>query len=400
MLKRALMTTEVKMSQRESRVRSKRQKPQLLWPAQSIVLTLNRDDLPEVVNSISNVQDVHINRNLKTPTYIETKQLPQSILDNKASAWGLQAINALAAWGAYGATGVGAKVAVLDTGIDVSHPDLAGKIGGWAEFNANGSMVVGSTPRDTDQHGTHVAGTIAGGDASGRWIGVAPEARIWAGLVLDGNIGGTDAQVLAGMQWAIDQGVDVINMSLGGLTLGPEVPSTYTQSVVNSLLAGTPVVGAIGNEGNQTSGLPGNEMFTFSVGATDHRDFPAGFSGGRTHILTDSAFIDPADLPLPYSKPNVSAPGVGVLSSVPGNDWAAFNGTSMATPHVAGAIALLVSMLDLTMEDGQDRAFLLQDLLTSTVEELGESGHDHRFGLGRIDVLRAFGYAEELGLLA
>jgi subtilisin family serine protease len=286
---------------------------------------------------------------------------------------------------------------VLDTGVEADHPDLEGKVTAWAEFDADGWEVPDSKPHDTDRHGTHCAGTIAGGNASGRWIGIAPEAEIAAALVLNGG-SGTDAQVLAGIDWAIDQKVDAISMSLGGLWLDVEVPDPFTAALLSALAAGIPVVSAIGNEGSQTTGLPGNDWFAFSVGATDEQDRAAGFSGGRTHIVRESRYLDPNDLPLVYSKPEVSAPGVAVQSSVPGKKWAVFNGTSMATPHVAGAIALLLSATQIRdkVTDAQ-RALLIEDLLTGSVEELGESGQDHRYGFGRIDVLRAIGFAKDSG---
>jgi subtilisin family serine protease len=209
---------------------------------------------------------------------------------------------------------------------------------------------------------------------------------------------GTDAQVLAGMNWAVGTGADVVSMSLGGLTLGPDIPSSYTAAIVTCLRAGIPVVTAIGNEGEETSGSPGNDLFAFAVGATDHRDLPAGFSGGRTQVIQQSDFIPPDALPLPYSKPDVSAPGVAVVSAVPGGQWAAFNGTSMATPHVSGAVALLLSATSIRNQlQAAKRAFLIQDLLVGSVEELGESGQDHRYGFGRIDVVRAIGFARERG---
>jgi subtilisin family serine protease len=282
--------------------------------------------------------------------------------------------------------------------VDTEQPDLQGRIanGDWAEFDFDGNRIVGSEPHDSDKHGTHVAGTIAGGDNSGQWIGVAPQANIAGCLVLK-NGDGTDAQILAGIEWAIEQGADIINMSLGGLRLSPDVFDTYTQSFITANLSGIPVVVSIGNEGGQTSGSPGNDYFAFSVGATDSRDKAAGFSGGRTQIFLDSNVISQADLPLVFSKPDVSAPGVSVKSAIPGNKYAIWNGTSMSAPHVAGAMALLLSSTTIRDVDPSERAFLIQDLLMSTVEELGESGQDHRFGFGRIDILKAVGYAWELG---
>jgi subtilisin family serine protease len=218
--------------------------------------------------------------------------------------------------------------------------------------------------------------------------------------VLDGKKGGTDAQILAGLQWAIQKGVDVISMSLGGLTLGPDAPPTYETTIYNAALAGIPVIAAVGNAGNQMSDSPGNDFLAFSVGATDYRDHAAGFSGGRTHLVRQSKIPLPPDvLPFTYSKPDVSAPGVDILSSVPKHTWKVANGTSMATPHVAGAIALLLSATNIRQKLGKSivKTNTIQDLLIGSVEELGEVGQDHRFGFGRVDVLRAIGFAEQLG---
>ena len=175
----------------------------------------------------------------------------------------------------------GVKVGLLDTGVDPTHPDLEGKVTDWAEFDASGAQVPSSQPHDSGEHGTHCAGIIAGGNASGQWIGVAPEVKIAAAMVLKGKRGGTDAQILAGMQWAVESGVDVINMSLGGVWFDPEVRDDYMNTFISCLRLGIPVVVAIGNAGAETTGTPGNDFFAFSVGATDHKDRIAGFSGGR-----------------------------------------------------------------------------------------------------------------------
>jgi subtilisin family serine protease len=367
------------------------------WSSGSAVLEVSTDDLAKLGKEVPEISDIFPNRTLSVPPVVEPTSLPANVTDNKTSAWGIQAIGALAAWGAYGERGRGIRIGVLDTGIDASHPDLAGKVAAWAEFNRIGQTVSDSTPHDSGEHGTHVAGTLVGGNSSGQWIGVAPEAKLAVGMVLTGGAG-TDAQILAGMEWAIEQGVEVISMSLGGLRMGPDVLDTYTRTIISANRLGIPVVTAIGNEGSQTSGAPGNDYFAFTVGATDSEDRPAGFSGGRTQIIRVSRYIADQYLPLVYSKPDVSAPGVAVKSAVPGGDYKTWNGTSMATPHVAGAIALLLGATGVRAAVGSSElAYILQDLITSSVEELGEAGQDHRFGFGRIDVLRAIGFAEELG---
>ena len=225
---------------------------------------------------------------------------------------------------------------------------------------------------------------------------MAPEAKIAAALVLNGAEGGTDAQVLKGIDWAVEQRVDVISMSLGGLVMDAEMPPTYTEAILSCVEAGIPVVAAIGNEGEQTTGSPGNDIFALSVGATDPDDRVAGFSGGRTQIVRESDFIQEKFLPLPFSKPDLSAPGVAIYSSVPGGSWKALSGTSMAAPHVAGAIALLLSATGLkAKESGASRAFAIQDLIIGSVKDLGETGQDHRYGFGRLDVLRAIDFARQ-----
>ena len=216
------------------------------------------------------------------------------------------------------------------------------------------------------------------------------------GLVLKGG-SGTYAQILAGMDWAIESGAEVINMSLGGVGFAPDVLDFYTRSIINANRIGIPVVVSIGNEGAQTSGAPGNDYFAFAVGATDYRDRPGGFSGGRTQVIEESRYIDDRYLPLIYSKPEVSAPGIAIRSCVPNNDYAVWNGTSMAAPHVSGALALLLAATEIRNIPAHRRAFVLQDLLVSSVEELGESGKDHRYRFGRINVLRAIAFAKEQG---
>ena len=399
-LSAAMESEPIKAARKRSQEGARHASPvREFWSSRSFAATLTPSELRQLVDDVPDVAEVFVNRRLSLPPYVEIDagRLAFGAEETNAGVWGLRTIGALAAWGAFDVKGRDTVIAVLDTGIDPDHPALDGRLADWAEFDRFGNKVEGSQPHDTDRHGTHVAGTIAGGQADGRWIGVAPDAKIAAALVLNGEQGGSDAQILAGMEWAIEAGVDAINLSLGGIGFGPEVPSTYTRTIISALRAGIPVVAAIGNEGHQTSGSPGNDLFALSVGATDHLDRVAGFSGGRTQLITESQFIDARYLPLTYSTPQVSAPGVGVLSSVPGGGLAPFSGTSMATPHVAGAIALLLSATTLKSLPPEDRAFVIQDLLVGSVEELGEAGQDHRYGFGRIDVLRAISEAKARG---
>ena len=366
----------------------------------SAVLDLTVDELNELPAQVAGIADVFPNRIVRVPPVAKADELPAAVVDNKVNTWGLARTGALAAWGVFGARGKGARVAILDSGVDARHPDLKGKVVGFAEFDDRGRIVTKklADAYDSDEHGTHCAGIVAGGNASGRWIGMAPEAELLCGLVLKDG-GGTDAQILAGIEWAIASGAHVISMSLGGLRMTADVLDTYTRAIINANRVGIPVVVAVGNEGSQTSGSPGNDYFAFTVGATDAEDWAAGFSGGRTQVIERSRYIRAKDLPLVYSKPEVSAPGVAIYSCVPKRKWEAWNGTSMATPHVAGAMAQILGATQILQEPATQRVNLLQSLLVSTVKELGEAGQNHRFGHGRIDVLRALGYAKELGYL-
>ncbi len=362
-------------------------------------LSVTKEQLNRLPEESPFVSAVFVNREVRLPPVARTDRASPAIEENRGFTWGLMRTGAMSAWGAFDVRGQGVKVAVLDTGVDATHPDLKGKISGFAEFGPNGETVVDDVTKayDSDRHGTHCAGTVVGGRASGHWIGMAPEARILAGLVLKKGRG-TDLQILAGIEWAIAKGANVISMSLGGLRMSADVLDTYTSAFIGAQEAGIPVVVAIGNDGHQTSGAPGNDFFAFTVGAVDVDDRAAGFSGGRTQVVGASRFIDSRYLPFVYSKPDVVAPGVDVLSAIPGKKYDAWNGTSMATPHVAGAMALLLSdSIKLRQLPVEDRSQALKDLIVSTCQPLGESGQNHRFGFGRINVLRAVGRAIDLG---
>ncbi|GGW31248.1 hypothetical protein GCM10010503_03670 [Streptomyces lucensis JCM 4490] len=244
-------------------------------------------------------------------------------------------IGAPTAWRA-GYTGKGVKVAVLDTGVDTTHPDLK------TQVIESKNFTTAADATDHFGHGTHVASIVAGTGAKsgGKYKGVAPDARILNGKVLDDTGSGDDSGILAGMEWAASQGASVINLSLGGYDT-PEVDPLEAE--VNKLSAEKGVLFAIaaGNEGPQSIGSPGSADAALTVGAVDKKDKLADFSstGPRTG---DGAI-----------KPDVTAPGVDITAAAAKGSvidqevgekpegYLTISGTSMATPHVAGAAAIL-----------------------------------------------------------
>ncbi|MCP2199593.1 S8 family serine peptidase [Lentzea flava] len=228
-------------------------------------------------------------------------------------------IGAPEAWQA-GVTGKGVKVAVLDTGVDEKHPDLQGRQVAEKNFT--------TSPDNTDEvgHGTHVASTIA--SKGEKYRGVAPDAEILDGKVCQPG-GCTESAILGGMQWAAEQGAHVINMSLGGGDT-PEIDPI--EEAVNRISAqtGALFVIAAGNSGRpETIGSPGSAESALTVGAVDRNDGIASFSSRGP--AADGGV-----------KPDVTAPGVDIVAAEAGTQGhVAMSGTSMATPHVAGVVALL-----------------------------------------------------------
>ncbi|GGR73973.1 peptidase [Micromonospora fulviviridis] len=283
-------------------------------------------------------------------------------------------IGAPAAWAA-GRDGNGVRVAVLDTGVDASHPDLAGRIAEAQDFTGSGSA------RDGHGHGTHVASTIAGSGAASDGLrkGVAPGAQLLIGKVLDDGGRGYDSGIIAGMEWAAHSGAKVVSMSLGG----PATDGTDPMSqAVNDLTAetGSLFVIAAGNSGAAgTVGAPGAASAALTVGAVDRDDNLADFSS-RGPRVGDNGL-----------KPEITAPGVGIAAArasgttmgTPVDDaYTRASGTSMATPHVAGAAAILAQ------EHPDWTAGKLKDALVSTTKA-NPALTVFEQGGGRVDVARA-----------
>ncbi|AQS69746.1 S8 family serine peptidase [Streptomyces pactum] len=277
------------------------------------------------------------------------------------------------AWEA-GLTGKGVTVAVLDSGVDAGHPDLAGRVG------RSRSFIAGEEVADRNGHGTHVASTVGGSGAAsdGEEKGVAPGATLAVGKVLDDSGSGSESEIIAGMEWAArDVDADIVSMSLGSTE-----PSDGTDPMARAVdtlsrETGALFVVAAGNTGAPSSiGSPGAADAALTIGAVDPADEAAYFtSAGPRH--GDNAL-----------KPDLSAPGVGILAarsrlSEGSGDYTAMSGTSMATPHVAGVAALLAE------EHPDWTGAQLKDALMSTSKELDASAY--RLGTGRVSVPDAIG---------
>ncbi|MCT4352833.1 S8 family serine peptidase [Streptomyces sp. Je 1-79] len=275
------------------------------------------------------------------------------------------------AWEA-GLTGKGVKVAVLDTGADLGHPDLAGRV---AESR---SFIEGQEVADRDGHGTHVASTVGGSGAGsdGKEKGVAPGATLAVGKVLSDEGSGTESQIIAGMEWAAkDIDAKIVSMSLGSRE-GSDGTDPMAQAV-NTLSAetGALFVIAAGNSGAPGSiGSPGAADSALTIGAVDSADQAAYFTSQGPRY-GDQAL-----------KPDLSAPGVGILAArsqlATGTGlYTAMSGTSMATPHVAGVAALLA-------EKHPDwTGAQLKNGLMSSSKTLTDSAY--ALGAGRVDVAAA-----------
>jgi len=292
-----------------------------LYPNLGIMLgTVDRDGLAGLQ------ADEHVTAISGTPqiSLIRPERVASATLAD-ATTWGIDFLGISALW-QQGLSGKDVKIGHLDTGADGTHPALKNAIVGFADFEpALGRRVTPDpAPYDSGEHGTHTAATIAGRPVRGRRIGVAYAASLYSGVVIEG--GNLVARVLGGLDWAVGIGVRIVSLSLGFRGWWQDfIPIVGILDRLGIL----PVI-AIGNEGPGTSRSPGNYPTALSVGAVDSAGMVPNFSSSQTFSRADDPIV-----------PDLVAPGVDVISAQPGNRYQSMDGTSMATPHVAGLAALL-----------------------------------------------------------
>jgi subtilisin family serine protease len=312
--------------------------------------------------------------------------------------WGPKQINAEQAWTS--STGAGQVIAVVDSGVDLDHPDLAAKIVGGATFTGcaatgpcgNGDWQSGGAGgQPPSPHGTHVAGIAAAVTGNGVDIaGVAPDASILAVKVLTDE-GGTFEEIAAGIRWATDNGADVINMSLGALPGVQALAITgliadTREAVAYAVSRGVVVVAAAGNDFASICGEPAFDPNVLCVVATDRNELRASYSNFAVSQSPTNVVAAPGGQGLLFCEEDivstVPAGAEGTCSNSAGTDF--YAGTSMATPHVAGVAALLTAQ-------GRSAAEAV-GVLKSTARKPGvglRGVYDPVYGYGIVDAAAA-----------
>lgn len=305
----------------------------------------------------------------KTISYIEPDAevhilgKPTPVQPAQVLPWGIDKVDADFVWPAN--TGAGTKIAVLDTGIDPTHPDLDANVKGGVTY------IIGTKSyKDDNGHGTHVAGIIAAENNGIGVVGVAPSASLYAVKVLDRSGSGSLSTVIAGIDWSVVNGMQIITMSLGTSadfqSLHDAVDNAYNRGIV--------IVAAAGNDKGGKINYPAAYSSVIAVTATDINNNLASFSN-----------VGP--------EAEIAAPGVSIYSTYKGGSYATLSGTSMATPHVTGTVGLMLAThipleYDLNGNGEWDPAEVREKLHKTTVD-LGTSGWDPYYGYGLVNAYNA-----------
>jgi subtilisin len=304
--------------------------------------------------------------------YIEDDKIFEAA-DEYSSSWGVQHIGSQIVH-AQGFDGTGVRIAILDTGIDYDHPDLDGNYKGGNNFVEYSDGIVRTDPFDDsyNSHGTHVAGIIAAENNGIGVVGVAPNADIYAIKVLDGGGFGPASWIISGIEWAIENNMTIVSMSIQG-----DDSQALHDAVDNAYNAGLLLIAAGGNYRTGTGPVkyPAAYDSVIAVTATDAADHNASFASIGSEI-------------------ELAAPGVGIYSTIKGG-YGFMDGTSMAAPHVTGVAALIISKgFGDFNGDGVINNTDVRAILQSTAKDLGATGRDSIYGYGLVDASMAvLGYS-------
>jgi serine protease AprX len=365
-----------------NRQNSQRLKP--LWIINGIAARLRARTIPVIARHPA-VERIQLDRIV--PLAVEQP------LDLSPPEWNINAIQADALW-SLGFRGQGVVVGVMDSGVDLNHPDLAASYRGGTNswFDPNGEY---ASPTDNDGHGTAVSSVVAGDDADGSFIGVAPDA-LWVAVKIFNSQGHAPlSAVHAGFQWmldpdgdpATDDAPDIVNNSWGFEYAPGTCDLEFSEDIALLKTAGIAVVFSAGNSGpyDQSSIAPANDPLAAAAGAVDSTLSIADFSARGPSACDGGVY------------PNLVAPGVSIKTAdltfggIFPDSYLYRSGTSFAAPHIAGAMALLLSAYpDLTPIE-------LEQALVQSAVDLGPVGPDTIFGHGMVDVLAAYHYLDAGG---
>ena len=346
------------------------------------------------------------------------KMVPEMVevkaAETRDMAWHVDKVNAPAVWNYNGSTGYngnGVIVAVVDSGVDYNHVDIAGSMwDGGTNYPHHGYDIChdDDDPMDDYCHGTHVAGIVAGQGNAGTQTGIAPGAKIMAVKVLDETGYGTDADLISGVHFAMNHGADIINLSLGDPEIGPS--TIYRDLFFSVKLAGMVASVAAGNVGDtqytypvpnnvecpgncpppwlhpdQVNLISGGTSGVICVGATDANDAHCGFSSVGPVAWEDYPYQNGNATQPGLIRPDISAPGANVtsLNYQTGTGYVAYDGTSMATPCVSGVLALLLDA------EPELTPAALDSIIELTAVSAGNIVKNNITGSGRVDALAA-----------
>jgi len=364
---------------------SKIQEEDQLWISLSVRLDLTMEQVQNLRSNSSVVSVIEDEMVMLDLPVEKSDIVPQG-----AVTYGLESLEVPEVWEKYGYRGEGVTVGVIDTGW-ADHNDLRGKVLRSKDFI---SKFEENEPNDDQGHGTHCMGTIGGGDKSGKAIGVAPNVKFIVAKIFNAKGQSSRSAILKAMQWITDPDGNpstadfprVISNSWGKRYEGFEKEMQYRRATQVWRDLGIAPVFAAGNSGpsKHTVSSPGALDSTLAVAAVDDKDVAASFSS-RGPVRWENGVL--------LEKPDVAAPGVKVYSASHKGGYVAFSGTSMACPHVAGVVALMLQANpDLTVDE-------IFSILRQSAAELGEPGWDPTYGHGKISALKAVEIAQNLGYL-